>query len=344
MELDDRKAAILRGDRRGVRRHRAAGRVADDHALPRPRGVERHGPQRDDRARARGLPRAAPHVGGPDPHRPRATATSSTTSTGSRALAPAQRRAVADFFTLFQSAHQVLEDLLHETSQLLARRHHARRGGRRPARRGRHRAQRAARDRCSPSLVLALAILSNGAVEKCDPARRPTISTTPPSPPPARCSTRSSRVAGGAACPTLRRRRRRRRPTRSPRDARDALAGRRRAGVVEPLYVGGASRLAAEQEAFPTTDSAARLLELLEHQVEVVVARARAARPGRSPCASAPRTRSTSCATARSCSRRTTSRARSPAPSACSGRPAWTTARRSPRSPPSRSNSADVLS
>src|SRR3954469_23873683 len=36
-------------------------------------------------------------------------------------LAPAQRRVVADFFTLFASAHQVLEDLLHETSQLLAR-------------------------------------------------------------------------------------------------------------------------------------------------------------------------------------------------------------------------------
>src|SRR5215471_11035986 len=37
-----------------------------------------------------------------------------------QALAPAQRRAVADFFSLFASAHQVLEELLSSTSQLLA--------------------------------------------------------------------------------------------------------------------------------------------------------------------------------------------------------------------------------
>src|SRR5258706_12925369 len=35
-------------------------------------------------------------------------------------LPPAQRREVSDFFTFFASAHQVLEDLLQETSQLLA--------------------------------------------------------------------------------------------------------------------------------------------------------------------------------------------------------------------------------
>jgi heat-inducible transcriptional repressor len=54
------------------------------------------------------------------------------------------------------------------------------------------------------------------------------------------------------------------------REARDALVARADQEPVEPLYVGGASRLAAEHEAFPTTDSAARLLELLERQVEVV--------------------------------------------------------------------------
>ncbi|MEX2100204.1 MAG: HrcA family transcriptional regulator, partial [Acidimicrobiia bacterium] len=54
------------------------------------------------------------------------------------------------------------------------------------------------------------------------------------------------------------------------RDARDALAARGAHESGEPLYVGGASRLAAEQEAFPTPTSAAQLLELLEHQVEVV--------------------------------------------------------------------------
>ena len=34
--------------------------------------------------------------------------------------------------------------------------------------------------------------------------------------------------------------------------------------------MGGASRLAAEQSAFPTAERAARLLEMLEHQVVVV--------------------------------------------------------------------------
>ena len=38
----------------------------------------------------------------------------------------------------------------------------------------------------------------------------------------------------------------------------------------EPLYLGGVSKLAAEQEAFSTAESAARLLEMLEHQVVVV--------------------------------------------------------------------------
>ena len=52
--------------------------------------------------------------------------------------------------------------------------------------------------------------------------------------------------------------------------ARDALAGRHAHEPNEPLYVGGVSRLAAEQEAFSTTESAARLLEMLEHQVIVV--------------------------------------------------------------------------
>ena len=64
----------------------------------------------------------------------------------------------------------------------------------------------------------------------------------------------------------------RRRAVDTPRAAKHATrwrrAGEHESG--EPLYVGGASRLAAEQEAFPTPTSAAQLLELLEHQVEVV--------------------------------------------------------------------------
>jgi heat-inducible transcriptional repressor len=57
----------------------------------------------------------------------------------------------------------------------------------------------------------------------------------------------------------------------------DALAARvcdvlasRGADASEPVYVGGASRLAAEGQAFSTQESAGRLLELLEHQVVVV--------------------------------------------------------------------------
>jgi heat-inducible transcriptional repressor len=53
-------------------------------------------------------------------------------------------------------------------------------------------------------------------------------------------------------------------------EARDALAARSGHEPVEPVYVGGASRLAVEQESFPTSTSAARLLELLERQAEVV--------------------------------------------------------------------------
>src|SRR5438093_324513 len=54
------------------------------------------------------------------------------------------------------------------------------------------------------------------------------------------------------------------------RQARDALSTRGDHEPVDPLYIGGASRLAAEQEAFATTATASRLLELLEHQVELV--------------------------------------------------------------------------
>jgi heat-inducible transcriptional repressor len=52
--------------------------------------------------------------------------------------------------------------------------------------------------------------------------------------------------------------------------SRDALVAGSVVRANEPVYVGGVSRLAAEQEAFPTAQSAARLLEMLEHQVVVV--------------------------------------------------------------------------
>jgi heat-inducible transcriptional repressor len=183
-------------------------------------------------------------------------------------LAPAQRRVVSDFFTLFASAHQVLEDLLHETSQLLARvsTHTAMVVG--PHQIDAATVRSVQLVSLQPSLVLALAILSNGGVEKCilhvavdtDDA---TIATAG--------ALLDTQLAGArwTALPEMR-------PVAGPaadslaREARDALAVRAEQEIIEPLYVGGASRLAAEQEAFPTSTSAARLLELLERQVEVV--------------------------------------------------------------------------
>src|SRR5215470_5272169 len=88
------------------------------------------------------------------------------TLTGPGGLPVPQRRAVHDFFELFSSAHQVLEDLLHETSQLLSRvsTHTA-------VVVGPHTETVTVRTvqlvSLQPSLVLALAILSTGAVEKC---------------------------------------------------------------------------------------------------------------------------------------------------------------------------------
>src|ERR1041384_6193807 len=81
-------------------------------------------------------------------------------------LAPAQRRVVSDFFTLFQSAHQVLEELLNETSHLLARvsTHTAVVVG--PHVEAAH-VRSVQLVSLQPSLVLALAVLSNGRVEKC---------------------------------------------------------------------------------------------------------------------------------------------------------------------------------
>jgi heat-inducible transcriptional repressor len=183
-------------------------------------------------------------------------------------LAPAQRRVVSDFFTLFASAHQVLEDLLHETSQLLARvsTHTA-------VVVGPHQADVATVRSVQlvslqPSLVLALAILSNGSVEKCilhvtADTDDTTIATAG--------ALLDTQLSGSrwTALPDLR-------PVAGPaadslaREARDALTARAQQEILEPLYVGGASRLAADQEAFPTSTSAARLLELLERQVEVV--------------------------------------------------------------------------
>jgi heat-inducible transcriptional repressor len=183
------------------------------------------------------------------------------------ALAPAQRRAVFDFFAVFASAHRVLEELLHETSQLLARvsTHTAVVVGPQADTATVRSVQIVS---LQPGLALVLAILSNGSVEKCvlhltadvedDVLARAGVAL-------------DAHLAGArwGLLPELR-------ATKDPavdtvaREARAALASRGAHESGEPLYVGGASRLAAEQESFPTPASAAQLLELLEHQVEVV--------------------------------------------------------------------------
>jgi heat-inducible transcriptional repressor len=179
-------------------------------------------------------------------------------------LPPGQKRAVSDFFA---SAHQALEDLLHETSQLLSRV-------------SRHTAMVMGPELDSAvvrsvqlvplqaRVVLLVGVLSNGAVEKqvlhleqdADDARVGAAGAALDAL--LRGHSWGSLPETGSTGDTA--------VDQVVRVARDAIAGLTTDTALEPLYVGGVSRLAAEQEAFPTSESAARLLELLEHQVVVV--------------------------------------------------------------------------
>lgn len=178
-----------------------------------------------------------------------------------------QARAVRDFFT---NAHRALEDLLHETSQLLSglTHHAAVVVGPQPD---------VARVRSvqvvplQPNVVMVVVVLSNGVVEKEVVHLEADVDD-------ARASAATASLAGGlggAALTDL--------PvpdaTGDPETDRlvatlhEALLARASVRSAE-MYVGGMGRLAAEQEAFPTAETAARLLEMLEHHV-VVVALAR---------------------------------------------------------------------
>lgn len=179
-------------------------------------------------------------------------------------LPPQQYRAVADFF---ESSHRALEDLLHETSQLLARlsRHAAVVVGPQPD-------QAVVRGvqlvRLHERSALLVVVLSNGAVERhvvpvADTIDEDDLAAA------ARAIDAELRDQPWGTVPAGR-------PTGEP--AVDALVADTRRALLallapdhrEPLYVGGVSNLAAEQEAFATAESAARLLEMLEHQVVVV--------------------------------------------------------------------------
>ena len=180
------------------------------------------------------------------------------------ALRVAHQRAVADFFA---TAHRALEDLLHETSQLLSRvtDHTAMVVGPQPEVAQVRGVQLVT---LHPGVVLAVAVLSNGGVEKY-------TLELPDHPDEAQVGTTAAALEAqwnGRPFNDL--------PVLAPSgdDAVDSLALAVRAGFaqlvaerpMEMLYVGGTSRLAAEHESFATAESASHLLELLEHQVVVV--------------------------------------------------------------------------
>ncbi|HEY7439759.1 MAG TPA: heat-inducible transcriptional repressor HrcA [Acidimicrobiia bacterium] len=185
--------------------------------------------------------------------------------TSAETLPVGQRRAVLEFFT---STNDALGDLLHETSQLLARitSHAAVIVGPQSD---------AAKVRSlqlvslQPTLVMVVVVLANGVIEKETLTLEEPIAEQH-----LQHATKVLDTAlhnatlATAGRVTLA-------PTGVPRVDRVAeetlgLLARRGAAASEPLYVGGASRLAAEHEAFATAQTAARLLQLLEEQVVVV--------------------------------------------------------------------------
>jgi heat-inducible transcriptional repressor len=181
---------------------------------------------------------------------------------GAGALAPAERRRIVDFFT---SATMAMDDLLHETSQLLARvtAHAAVVVGPQPESvhvRSVHLAL------LQPRLLLAVVVMSNGAVEKETVVLDAEVESED-------VGTASARLAAHLAGRRLAELAGMRysgpfgdRADALARASCEALAAFVRLHHDEPLYVGGASRLAAEQEAFAST-SASGLLELLEQHV-----------------------------------------------------------------------------
>ena len=181
---------------------------------------------------------------------------------GAGALAPAERRRIADFFT---SATMAMDDLLHETSQLLARvtAHAAVVVGPQAESvtvRSVHLAL------LQPRVLLAVVVMSNGAVEK----ETVILDADATSEDAGIASARLAEYLEGYRLAEL--------PAAkfvgALADRADAIATASCEALGayvarhhdEPLYVGGASRLAAEQESFAST-SASGLLELLEQHV-----------------------------------------------------------------------------
>ena len=170
-----------------------------------------------------------------------------------------------------------------------------------------------------PRVVLAVAVLSNGAVEKDTVVVDHDVSDDDV----AQASTRLSHHVLGSTFAAI--------GDPPPRPGRADSAhklvtavceGLRRSASTgsEPLFVGGASRLAAEHSAFSNTQVAAHLLEMLEENVVMVALMRELLGPGVTVRIGSEHG-ATTCATARSCSRRTSSKVSRAVRSECSGRP-----------------------
>jgi heat-inducible transcriptional repressor len=183
---------------------------------------------------------------------------------GPAQLPVTERRQVAEFFT---TASRAMDELLLQTSHLLARvsEHAAVVVGPQSDNvrvRGAHLVL------LQPRVVLAVVVLSNGAVEKEVVAVDDEVTEEDVAIASARLAAlfHNATLADLPAATTD--------PNR-PADPADALVvGASRAlrdrvssAAADPLYVGGVSRIAAEQEAFGDASYAARLLELLEQHV-----------------------------------------------------------------------------
>jgi heat-inducible transcriptional repressor len=181
---------------------------------------------------------------------------------GASQLSPPERRRIAEFFT---TATVAMDDLLRQTSHLLARvtAHAAVVVGPQSEAivvRG------VSLVRLHQRVLLAVVVLSNGSVEKETVQFDEDLDETDVAAAGARLASRlEGRRLGdlGMTADTAADRAEHDRAETLARAAFDALRSHIASRQDDPLYVGGASRLAAEQEAFATT-SAARLIELLE--------------------------------------------------------------------------------
>ncbi|MCZ7534519.1 MAG: heat-inducible transcriptional repressor HrcA [Acidimicrobiia bacterium] len=180
-------------------------------------------------------------------------------------LTPPERREIS---SLFHTTGQAIEELLHDTSQLLARlTDHAAVvvGPQMEA----VRVRSAQVVMIQPRTLLVVVVLSNGAVEKETLNLGEDVADSVVDDASARLGLLlTGRVLAEIEVPEQ--------DEAAPPDPAAEIVSdacralSRRAGAGEPLFVGGVSHIAAEQEAFPTAATPARLLDLLEQHAVVI--------------------------------------------------------------------------